>query len=349
MGGLFEDILKDNESLFLDELALDYDYVPKEIPYRENQQHYIADCIKPLFNNRSGRNLFFFGAPGIGKTVAIKHIFRDLENVSDRVIPLYVNCWKKDSSYKILLDICDQIGYKWTHNKRTDELMRIVAQILNKKAAVICLDEVDKVKEVDILYSLCEDLNKKVIIVIANDQEWISKLDSRIRSRLMAEYLEFKPYNFEETKGILKQRVEFAFVRDVWEPEALSLVYRKCYESKDIRVGLFLLREAGNIAEMKASRKIKKEHAEEAVSKLEGFKIKKDTEFDPETQRVLELIRNNSGLTVRDLYKLYGKDVSYRTFYRKIEELDKNRMIELGDKRGKSPVIRYSKKLTEFS
>lgn len=198
------------------------------------------------------------------------------------------------------------------------------------------------------MYSLCEDLNKKVIIVIANDKGWVSKLDARIKSRLMAELLEFKPYNFEETKGILKQRVEFAFVANIWESAALELIYRRCYEAKDMRVGLFLLREAGNSAEMKASRKINLEHANNAVLKLEDFKIKNNSEFDQETRKILDLIKSNSGLTIKELYDLFAEDISYRTFHRKIEELDKNSMIELGDKKGKSPIVNYSKKLTEF-
>lgn len=348
MGVFFKDVLEDRESLFADELALDYDYVPKEIPYRENQQHYIADCIKPLFNKRSGRNLFVFGAPGIGKTLAIKHILRELENTTDDIFPLYVNCWKKDSSYKILMDICDQIGYKWTHNKRTDELMKVVSNLLNKKASAICLDEVDKVREFDVIYSLCEDLNKKAIIIIANDKELVANLDPRLRSRLMAEHLEFKPYNFEETRGILKQRASFAFASNAWENDALEIIYKKCYDAKDIRVGLFLMKEAGNNAEMKASKKINSSHAKEAISKLETFKIKNSSEFDEETQKVLDLVKNNSGLTVNEIYHLCEKEISYRTFHRKIGELSKNNMIELGEKKGKSAVVNYSRKLSDF-
>src|SRR3989344_3861017 len=122
--GLFDNILHDNESLFVNEIALDYDYVPKEIPHRGEQQHYIADCLKPLFQRKSGRNLFVFGSPGIGKTVAIKHVLRELKDKTDDIFTVYVNCWKKDTSYKILLDICEQLNYKWFHNKRTDELLK---------------------------------------------------------------------------------------------------------------------------------------------------------------------------------------------------------------------------------
>ena len=346
--GLFDEILHDNESLFLDEIALDYDYVPKEIPYREDQQKFIANCIAPLLNKKNGRNLFISGAPGIGKTLACLFVRRELEEKTDDVKAVYVNCWKKDTSYKILIDICEQIGYKWTQNKRTDELMKVVADILNKKSAVIFLDEADRVKEMDIIYSFCEDLYKKSIILIANDSSWISKLDDRVRSRLVPEVLEFKPYNAAETEGIMRKRASYAFVPDVWESKAIQNIIDKTIEMRDIRSGLFLLREAGNYAEMKSSRKIKLEHAENALSKLEGFKIKSFSEFGEDEQKILGLVKENSGKTVKELHDLCSDDFSYRNFHRKIDDLRKNKMIEVEEVPGKSSIVNYSKKLTEF-
>ncbi len=346
--GLFDDILQGNESLFVDEIALDYDYVPKEIPYRENQQKFIANCIAPLLQNKSGRNLFISGAPGIGKTLACLFVKRELEEKSDDVIAIYVNCWKKDSSYKILLDMCEQLNYKWVHNKRKDELLKVVSDILNKKRVVIFLDEVDRVKEVDILYSFCEDLYKKSLIMIANDKNWLGNLDDRVKSRLVPELLEFKPYNAIETEGILRMRAKYAFVPGVFNEKALKAIIDKTIELKDIRTGLFLLKEAGNVAEMNASREIKLEHAQKALDKLAGFKIKDSLEFGEEEQEILDLIKENSGISIKDLYGLYGKDITYRTFHRKIDELRKNNMVEIKEVPGKSSVVNYSKKLSDF-
>ena len=97
---LFKDILQSNETLFQNETALDYDYLPKEIKYRETQQHYIAECIKPLLQKRNGRNIIITGQPGIGKTAAIRSVLRDLANETDNIYQIYINCWKKDSFFK---------------------------------------------------------------------------------------------------------------------------------------------------------------------------------------------------------------------------------------------------------
>ncbi|MEK6826162.1 MAG: AAA family ATPase, partial [Nanoarchaeota archaeon] len=163
--GLFDDALKDGESLFKDEIALDVDFTPPKIPYRENENDRIAECIKPLFKKRSGKNLFITGNPGIGKTLAAKKVLEALEKQTDDITRLYVNCWKKDSAHKIILDICNQIGYRFTINKTTEQLMNEVSKILNKKSSVIVFDEADKLSNeaMGILYSFAEDLFRKSI------------------------------------------------------------------------------------------------------------------------------------------------------------------------------------------
>ena len=123
--------------------------------------------------------------------------------------------------------MCDQLGYRLVHNKRTEELFAVVKNILNKKAAVFAFDEVDKLEEVDFLYDLLEDIYKKSILLITNDPEWLENLDDRVKSRLLPETLEFKPYNLEETRDVLKQRLNYAFVPSVWEDEAFETIVKK--------------------------------------------------------------------------------------------------------------------------
>jgi len=92
MGELFKDMLGSEESLFKNEVALNFDYQPKLIPFREIHQKTIASCIKPLFQKRNGKNLFIHGMPGVGKTVACRHVLDELPETTDEIIPLYINC-----------------------------------------------------------------------------------------------------------------------------------------------------------------------------------------------------------------------------------------------------------------
>jgi len=354
---LFDDILHSDETLIKNENALDFEFIPKLLPFREQQQKYIAECIKPLFFGRSGRNLLVYGKPGIGKTAAVRFVFRELEEETDDIIPVYINCWKRNTSYKMLLEICEQIGYKFTQNKRTEELFDVVKHILNKKGVVFAFDEIDKMEDYDLLYYVLEDIYKKAVILITNYKESFIDIDDRIKSRLVPESLEFKPYTKEETREILKQRVEYAFYPDVICEDAFSEIVEKTYEVKDIRVGIYLLREAAIIAEERSSKKIEKQDVVKAISKLDEFKIKSSDELEDDTRVVLEVVKENSGMKIGDLYRIYrkkGGKGSYKTFQRRIEKLEKNKFISVervvGGAKGSTSIIRYErdKKLDEF-
>lgn len=347
--GLFKDMLGAQESLFLDHVPLDFDFVPKLVPYREAQQRQIATCIKPLFSDRNGRNLFIYGPPGVGKTVACRHLLRELEDETDAVIPTYINCWQKNSSYKVALELCSTLGYCFTHNKKTDELFRVAADIVNKKAAVIVLDEVDKLEDTDLIYTLLEDIYKKTLILIANYKEWVIGLDARIKSRLTAEMLEFSAYNREETAGILRERATFAFVAGAWDEDALSHVVDCAWRRQDIRAGLYLLKEAGNAAEDAASKKITREHVDIAVRKFEEFSIKKKDSLADETRFILELVKKNSGLRIGELFKIYQKEggqAVYKTFSRHVTRLADSRFVSLkkiaGGPEGNTTIVTHT-------
>ena len=355
---LFKDILHSDESLFKNELALDYSFLPKILQHREQQQRYIATTIKPLLTGKNGKNLFIYGAPGIGKTAAMRFVLNEVGEETDEVVPVYINCWQRNTTFKIVAEICDQLGYRLTHNKRTEELFAVVKNMLNKKAAVFAFDEVDKLEEIDFLYDIHEEIYKKSILLVTNDKAWLDDLDDRVKSRLLPETLEFKPYNLEETKDVLKQRVQYAFVPNVWEDDAFELIVKKTAEAQDIRLGLHLMREAGNIAEDKSSRKITLEHCDEAIKKINQFTIKKSTDLTEDEQAILNIIKKNSDKKIGDLYNIYkeqGGNLVYKSFQRKIEKLEKNKFISVkktsGGADGNTSIVKYAtetKKLTEF-
>ncbi len=287
---MFDDILKSNETIFKNPMALDFDYIPKLIPFRENEQKYIAECIKPLFNKRNGRNVFIYGLTGVGKTLAVKNILREIEEKTDEIFPIYVNCWQRNSSFKVFSTICNILGYKQIFNKNSDELFEIIKKIINQKSAIFVFDEFDKAEEYDFLYSILEEIYLKVIILITNNKENIIKIEPRIKSRLLPTSLEFKPYNLYETKEILKQRVNIAFYPNVINEDAFEEIVNKTYELKDIRIGLFLLRESGNLAEINSRRKITREDVIKSIEKLDTlFKDNLDNKINKESNKEKKL------------------------------------------------------------
>jgi len=351
---LFKEMLKSGETLFRDTVVLDYDFQPKVLKYRENEQMRFATAIKPLMQNRNGRNLFVCGVPGVGKTTACKHVLRELEEETDEVIPIYINCWKDNTTYKIYTKICTYLGYKFIQNKKTSELFDLIRSHLNKRSAVFIFDEIDKLEDTDFLYTILEDIYRKSIFLLTNYRDSYSDLDERIRSRLGPEFLFFKSYTEQEIAGILKQRSDYAFVQGCWDEDAFKEIVEKCTETKDVRVGLYLMREAGNIAEERSSRKISLVHVAEAIKKVDEFHIKPKEGLDENLQTVLDLVKNNSGSKMGELFSTYaeqGGEMSYKSFQRRILKLKEGRFISTeksSGKDGNTTIVNYHKKLTDF-
>ena len=350
---LFGNMLREDESVFKDPIALDYDYMPKIIKSRENEQKKIALAIKPLDQNRTGGNLVLFGDSGIGKTVICKHMLRIVEEEADNIIPLYVNCWKKNTSYKIFVDICEQLGYRLTHNKKTDELFEVIKRLVNKKSAVFVFDEIDKAEELGFLYSILEEVYRKSILMITNEAGWHSGLDQRIKSRLMAGMVEFNYYSSKETEDILKYRRDYAFVDNVWDEKAFSKIIKKTVKIEDIRSGLYIMREAGNNTENRSSKKIEVVDVDEAIKRLDDFNIKSIDALEPELKLVLKVVKANEKCKIGELFEKYKEasgERTYKTFQRSIKKLSDNKFIStktvVGGTGGSTTLVDYSKNKT---
>lgn len=352
---LFNESLRSGESVFNNEDALDADFIPKVLPFRGVQQAIIANCIKPLIAGHNGRNAVIYGSPGIGKTVATRWVIRELEEREEEINIAFVNCWQKNTSYKIVVDILEQFGYRLSQNKRTEELFVVLEGIANKNSAVFVFDEIDKIEDSDFLYSILQNVYKKSVIAISNDEAWHLNIDQRIKSRFLPETIVFKSYSIDETFEILKQRCSFAFKDGVIDHSALRLIASKAFEQKDIRVGLHLLHESGRLAEEQLSRKIFQEHAIASIDKLKNFSLKSPDELGSAEQQLLGIAKKHSGLKSGDLHKLYESsygEIPYRSFQRLVEKLSVGGFVEtekkVGGDSGTTTIIHCRRKITEF-
>jgi len=192
-------------------------------------------------------------------------------------MPFYVNCWKRDTTPKIVKEMANMLGIKLIEKMSSDEIFDILIKKLSKFDGVAFgFDEIDRVQDYDFLYRILEDVPLKTIFLVTNVTEWLAKVDRRLMSRLMLERLEFKPYSFIETRDILYERQKHAFAPDSWIYDAFEKVIRKAFEIKDIRVGLFLMRRAGEVANNRNSGKIEIKDVDKALEKLKDFYGKQD-------------------------------------------------------------------------
>jgi len=265
--------------------------------------------------------------PGIGKTSCVRFVFRELSEKLPDVKGVFINCWKNPTTNVVLAEIARQTGATATMHKTNDELWSKIEQAIGRvKGIALCLDEIDKAKEYDFLYQIAENMKNSSVIMITNEKEFLADIDPRVRSRMPLEEVEFREYKRHEIEGILRERVKYAFYPEVFGEEAFELVVEKTSEQKDVRIGLFLLKEAGRMAERDASKKVRTEHVMEAKEKLIEFRIKTSDDLGDREKRVLEVIRKNSGIVSGELNELCP-DIPHSTMRRITQKLEKGGFI----------------------
>jgi len=345
MNNIFK-ISKDNMSLIKNEDILNYDYVPKLLPYREGQIQEIANSIKPMLNGLKGNNLFIYGAPGIGKTASIKWVLRELEDVTDEIIPLYVNCWNLKTKYFIFSEMAKQLKLVFTQGKSAEHILQIIENKLKDKNSVFVFDEVDKAENSDFLYQIVSLFPKSSILLVSNAFDYVAKMDSRIRSRLMVRNLEFKPYNQNEILGILNERVKLAIKSGVIPLDLIKRIAFEVYNRNgDLRIGLFIIRELVKSAEEEGLEKVKVEDLDLILEEIKGSIIE-EGQLNSEEERIVESVKEKNGGISGEIYEIYkskGGKLSYRSFKRYIDNLERLNILRTEETRagfkGKSTFI----------
>ena len=262
MQSIFEkELLK--QSVFLDRDIISPHYIPKELPFRENQINEISSVLAPCISGKKPSNLFVYGVVGAGKTVTTKHVLLELSNFGLQknifIKTSFVNCRNNNSKYKSLIKIVNELYPE-------NNFMGFSASFIYDKILAYCkeheckliivLDEIDLVKDInELVYCLTranDDLSKSSItlIGISNNLLFKEKLDTRTKSSLLEKELVFQPYNAQELKEILIKRAQIGLQANAVDINAINLASAiAAKESGDARTALMLLLRAGEIAD----------------------------------------------------------------------------------------------------
>jgi cell division control protein 6 len=240
--------------------------------------------------------MFLYGKPGTGKTSSIKHVMKQFYQVPSNGRILYINCRMYSSRYKILQKITsDLISFAKNGFAPSVFYEKILGWVEEgQRYLVVVLDEIDMVKDLDeLLYTLTrsnDDLKTGGIslIGISNQLEFKKRLDPRSKSSLLETEIVFPPYDSDQLRGILKQRISIGFAEDACDESSVNLASAiAARETGDARYALKLILYAGEIADERKDKKVTHQHVELARKAVEEDIVMEAISTLPEQQQLL--------------------------------------------------------------
>ena len=290
--------------MFRDKRYLSIDYVPEELPHRENEILRLASILASVIRGTKPSNVFEYGPVGTGKTAVTKLVIRKLSQKSEQYnIKFgfsYVNCRFFRTNYRALIKVAEDLGLRVPKTGLpTDVIFSMIIEQLEKNYSLftIVFDEIDwlvKFSGDDILYQftrLNSDLQSSLvsIIGITNDVKFREYLDARVLSSLSEETVIFQPYNQEQLYDILLQRAKLAFHSNTISDEAIRYVAAVSSRDGDARRAIDMLRIAGEIADREGSNIVTIEHVKKACREVERNLIGEIISSLPPNQQLLLL------------------------------------------------------------
>ncbi len=265
-----------DESIYRNRLLLDHECPPTDFPFRKDEMDTIAGLINPILKNNKPTNGIIYGSCSTGKTTAIKKILEYLETQS-KVVPVYINCELTESKREVYKKIIKKLkGVDINQNRiGTNDIHNSISNYLknSKKGLIVVLDEADELFVNKKLKGIIKGLLKlheeyygvRVGIYIIVSDNIVCDLSSDLSSLLLPTEVFFRKYPKEQVYEILKKRCRLGFVQGAITENQIKEITNY---SINIRVGLGILTELGDMAERDNSKKIKNEYLDKIINKL---------------------------------------------------------------------------------
>jgi cell division control protein 6 len=353
-----KNLLMWDESVFQDMEVFEFDFVPGQFDFRDAQERELAFQIQPALRGGRPLNAICRGLPGTGKTTSIRKLFTQIEEHTRKVVPVHINCQIDNTKFAIFSQIFRRLSGHAPPSSGTSfkQVFDAVCHLLvkDKTVLLVCLDDSNYLmyeNEINkVLYTLLRAHEsypgtKIGVITVISDMsvDLIKSVDARVASVFQPTDIYFPPYDEDEIKEILHQRVKQGFYPGVVSDEMLTLITEQTLKGGDLRVGIDLLKRAGLNAEKDARRSLERDDVCRAYEISKYLHLTATIQaIRPEERALLRLIAERSREekemitgAVHKAVKASPKKLGYTRFYEIITKFDSMRLINLHYREGR--------------
>ena len=291
------DIIEDelfSSSVIKDLHALDFDYVPEELPHRTEQLRRLAQMFKPLLNDVS-QNAVVKGPVGTGKTVIIKKFCNSFVNIARKqgkiIEYVHINCRKRSTDAMVLIGILNHFDQRFPDRGfSVQEMLQILNKQLQRRDAqlLLVLDEADallKKSGSNLVYNLTRftdetmKTDNPISIIMVSQKDVLSDLDlSALSTFKRSNTIVLDKYARDELYDIIDQRVGLAFHNHTVSLDSVDLIADIASEWGDARFAIELLWKAGMCADQQHVQLVVPEHVRAA--KAETYSVVTETKLE---------------------------------------------------------------------
>ena len=292
MGSIIEDELF-SSSVIKDLHALDFDYIPTELPHRTEQLKKLAQMFKPVFVNIA-QNALIRGPVGTGKTAMMKYFCQSLVQIARKqgkiLEYVHINCRKRSTDAMVLLGILNHFDARFPDRGfSVQEMLQVLRTHLQRKESqlLLVLDEVDalvKKGKSNLIYDLTRfndettKTGNSVSVIMISQKDVFTELEAAALSTFKrSNNIVLEKYTRDELYDIIQQRVRLAFHANTVRAESIDLIADIASEYGDARFSIELLWKAGMYADEKHVKQVIPEHVR--VAKAETYSVVTETKL----------------------------------------------------------------------
>lgn len=293
--------------MITDARVLQPEFIPGDVVHRDAEISTLSSALDPLTRGEPAETAFLFGPSGVGKTCIAQYT---VEHLRENLIELnhqYVNCWEDYSRYKTLYRVLEGIGRTFDVNRQSTPTDQLIDRIraYDGPPYVVILDEVDQLRDLNVLYDLYRTRGLSMILIANREEELFARLEDRLRSRLQTSVrIQFDHYRLNEIVEILFDRVRWGLHEDAVSEEQLAVIADA--SAGDARTAIGTLRNAARIAVQADRDVIRTSDIESAIPEAKAEIVQKDIEkLTPDQRTLYDIIAEHGEIAPRDLYGQY--------------------------------------------